>query len=210
MVFFFLSIVSYPPPLMQHCVPVAIYIQSFDLPYQHLSCDQHLSPCHWVINMAEFQISQLHPITDLAYWVNSQSHVYVTLNQLVLCVYSLKTEDILLYNWVLCPNVVSIKTQHHVDAHSLGSQWRWWGSRNSRRGRAKGKSTHSKCQLKKRCVSVKLKDQPFVTVLFQGDRGFDGLPGLPGEKGHRVSVTMKNFGCGGGPNLFNDFLCFQK
>lgn len=25
-------------------------------------------------------------------------------------------------------------------------------------------------------------------VCFQGDRGFDGLPGLPGEKGHRVSL----------------------
>ena len=23
--------------------------------------------------------------------------------------------------------------------------------------------------------------------VLQGDRGFDGLPGLPGEKGHRVS-----------------------
>jgi hypothetical protein len=28
-----------------------------------------------------------------------------------------------------------------------------------------------------------------VTVVLQGDRGFDGLPGLPGEKGHRVSRT---------------------
>lgn len=29
---------------------------------------------------------------------------------------------------------------------------------------------------------------PLICVfLFQGDRGFDGLPGLPGDKGHRVS-----------------------
>lgn len=27
-------------------------------------------------------------------------------------------------------------------------------------------------------------------VVFQGDRGFDGLAGLPGEKGHRVSVYV--------------------
>lgn len=30
-------------------------------------------------------------------------------------------------------------------------------------------------------------------MLFQGDRGFDGLPGLPGEKGHRVSMKREHF-----------------
>lgn len=33
-----------------------------------------------------------------------------------------------------------------------------------------------------------------VSYLFQGDRGFDGLPGLPGEKGHRVSLRMETAG----------------
>lgn len=28
--------------------------------------------------------------------------------------------------------------------------------------------------------------------LSQGDRGFDGLPGLPGDKGHRVSEQRNN------------------
>lgn len=27
---------------------------------------------------------------------------------------------------------------------------------------------------------------------FKGDRGFDGLAGLPGEKGHRVSILIFN------------------
>lgn len=44
---------------------------------------------------------------------------------------------------------------------------------------------------------------PFVAVLFQGDRGFDGLPGLPGEKGHRVSKRRENFGCGEWSNWKN-------
>lgn len=37
---------------------------------------------------------------------------------------------------------------------------------------------------------VKRVQKVFVTFSFsspQGDRGFDGLAGLPGEKGHRVS-----------------------
>lgn len=29
-----------------------------------------------------------------------------------------------------------------------------------------------------------------VLFLLQGDRGFDGLAGLPGEKGHRVSCFV--------------------
>lgn len=29
----------------------------------------------------------------------------------------------------------------------------------------------------------------------QGDRGFDGLPGLPGDKGHRVSGKNKSVAC---------------
>lgn len=38
----------------------------------------------------------------------------------------------------------------------------------------------------------------FCNVLFsapQGDRGFDGLAGLPGEKGHRVSPLFVLFFC---------------
>lgn len=27
-------------------------------------------------------------------------------------------------------------------------------------------------------------------MISQGDRGFDGLPGLPGDKGHRVRDTI--------------------
>lgn len=70
----------------------------FDFPHQDFSRDQCLSACHYVSNMAEFQISQLRPIMVFVHWVNSQSHVYVTLNEFakvyfVLRVYSLKTED---------------------------------------------------------------------------------------------------------------------
>uniref|UniRef100_A0A8C2X1P0 Fibrillar collagen NC1 domain-containing protein n=1 Tax=Cyclopterus lumpus TaxID=8103 RepID=A0A8C2X1P0_CYCLU len=47
---------------------------------------------------------------------------------------------------------------------------------------------------------------PSMSVcLSQGDRGFDGLPGLPGDKGHRVSTYIYIYGEDGFPGIKGDF-----
>lgn len=95
----------------------------------------------------------------------------------------------------------------------LGPCWSWWGPWNAWRVRGQGTWCHHKnfyfhvtnCKLPIvyhfHEALLQAFCRPFwlwFMVMFvarwhlhcvplQGDRGFDGLPGLPGEKGHRVS-----------------------
>lgn len=93
----------------------------------------------------------------------------------------------------------------------LGPFWSWWGTWNAWRAGVQGTLCHHttfylnvmsyKLQMH-HCFhcSKRSEAQDAFAVLrcslvcwhlyrvpLQGDRGFDGLPGLPGEKGHRVS-----------------------